>query len=188
MSRLIWADVETTGTNPARHFAWDVALIVREDGLADAEHQWFIKPDLRTAEPMALRVGHYYERTAGLKAAGSREKAPKWADPVKLAPELAALLDGAVFIGQNPWFDASFISALLLRHGQVLTADYHYRDIGSLVTGFLRGTGRVPAPGMKLDALAACLGLDPLSYERHSALGDVRLERDMWDEVWGGDS
>jgi DNA polymerase III epsilon subunit-like protein len=183
MSRLIVADVETTGTDPARHFAWDVALIVREDGLADAEHQWFIKPDLRTAEPMALRVGHYYERTAGLKAAGSREKAPKWTDPVKLAPELARLLDGAVLIGQNPWFDASFLSALLQRHGQVLTADYHYRDLGSLVTGYLRGTGRVPDPRMKLDALAVALGLDPLSYERHSALGDCRLERDMWDEV-----
>jgi DNA polymerase III epsilon subunit-like protein len=78
---------------------------------------------------------------------------------------------------------ASCLGALPPPHGQVLTADYHYRDLGSLVTGYLRGTGRVPDPGMKLDALAVALGLDPLSYERHSALGDCRLERDMWDEV-----
>lgn len=186
MSTLIWADVETTGTEPARHHAWDIALIVRDTMLSDAEHQWFIKPDLSTADRIALQVGGYYKRTAGLKAAGSREKSPKWSDPVKTVPLIASLLDGAVLIGQNPWFDASFLSALLKRHGHVLTCDYHYQNLGSLVTGWLLGRGEPVPSSRKLDDLAKAAGLDLDGYERHTALGDCRLGRDLWDLIHGG--
>jgi DNA polymerase III epsilon subunit-like protein len=185
MTTYAFCDTECSGLDAARHHAWDIAVIIREPGMADSVHQWYVKPDLSTAEPAALRIGRYYERTAGLLPPLSRKTGPKWTDPAKLAATLASLLDGAVLVGANPSFDAGFISALLRAHGQVLTADYHLLDAGSLVLGWNRGTGRSLDGPLKMDAAIRACGLDPASYEAHTALGDARAVRDCWDTVMG---
>lgn len=189
MTTFAFIDVESTGLDSRRHEAWDIAVILREPGFSDAQHQWFIKPARMTAaDPAALRIGRFYERTAALKPAGSREKAPKWTDPAKLAPELARMLDGAVLVGQNTWFDAGFISAFLAAHSQVLTADYHWQNLGSLLTGWKAGRGMPVAVPGRLDDLAVAAGADLALYDRHTALGDATLSRDLWDLVMGGPS
>jgi DNA polymerase III epsilon subunit-like protein len=198
--RIVAIDVESTGLDPARHVAWDIA-IVPEDG---SEHQWFIKPALATAEPMALRIGRYYERTADLQAAGSRKQGPKWADMDKAAAEIARLLDGATLLGHNPPFDAAFIGAFLRRHGHILTADHHQIDTGTLVTGFIAGCrrgyqegaqgdrtavlgDRYPAPkGKHLADMARAVGVDPMDYEQHTALGDAGLAMAVYKAVMVG--
>jgi len=185
MTVYAFTDTEATGTDRARHYAWDIAVIIREPGMADSVHQWFIQPDLSTADPMALRIGRYYERTAGLLPPLSRKQGRKWAAPAKLAPELARMLDGAVLVGANPSFDAAFIGRLLRAHGHLLTADYHMLDLGSLVLGWNRGTGRSLDGPLKMDAAIRACGLDPASYEAHTALGDARAVRDCWDIVMG---
>lgn len=183
--RFAFCDTETTGTNPVHHRAWDIAVIIREAGVVDSVHQWFVKPDLSTAEPVALRIGRYYERTAGLMPPLSRKQGPKWADPAKLAADLARMLDGAVLVGANPSFDAAFIARLLRAHGQLLTADYHMLDLGSLVLGWARGKGGPLDGPLKADAAIRACGLDPASYDAHTALGDARAVRDCWDTVMG---
>lgn len=187
MKRIVFADVESTGLDPAEHFAWDVAIIVRDPvGLADREYQWYFEPDLSTAGAIALTIGGYYKRTADLKSPRTRDnKAAKWADPVKVAPFLAQLLDGAVLVGQNTWFDAGFLSALLRRHGHVLTCDYHYQNVGSLLAGFARGQERLVPQSLKIDDLARAARMDLDGYDRHTALGDARLARDAFDLVMG---
>ncbi|HUZ52263.1 MAG TPA: hypothetical protein VMU94_07015 [Streptosporangiaceae bacterium] len=187
MKRIVFADVESTGLDPAVHFAWDVALIVRDPvGVTDREYQWYFKPDLSTADAMALTIGGYYKRTADLKSPRTRDnKALKWTDPVKLAPFLAHLLDGAVLVGQNTWFDAGFLSALLRANEHVLTCDYHYQNLGSLLAGWLRGRGIQVPQSLKLDDLARAAGLSLDGYNRHTAIGDTRLTRDAFDLVMG---
>jgi DNA polymerase III epsilon subunit-like protein len=168
---------------------WDYA-IVGEDG---TEHQWFIKPDLKTADPYALRVGRFYERTAGLLPAGSRKQGPKWSDPDKAAAEIACLLNGAVLLGHNVRFDEGFFGAFLLRHGQVLTADHHQIDTWPLVTGWIAGqraaAGGYPMPawpaGKHLADLAGVVGIDPQEYDQHTALGDARLAYATYRAVMG---
>lgn len=187
--RIFSADTETTGLDPTRHVAWDYA-IVGEDG---SEQQWFIKPNLATADPYALRVGRYYERTADLLPPLSRKQGPKWSDPEKAAAEMARLLDGATLLGHNPPFDTAFIGAFLRRHGHVLAADHHLIDTGTLVTGFAAGrrsTGLLqPWPaGKHLSDMARTMGIDPSGFEQHTALGDARLAMAVYRTVMGGAS
>jgi DNA polymerase III epsilon subunit-like protein len=202
--RIASVDCETTGLDPARHTAWDIAIALG-DG---TKRQWFIKPNLATADPMALRIGRYYERTADLQASGSRKQGPKWADPDKTAAEIARLLNGATLLGHNPSFDAAFIAAFLRRHGHILTADHHLIDTGTLVTGFMAGLrqgtrlalrpdGGLPA-SVDLDALypapkgkhladvARAVGVDPMKFEQHTALGDAHLALATYSVVMGG--
>jgi DNA polymerase III epsilon subunit-like protein len=203
MAAACAVDVETTGLDPGRHVAWDIAVVASLPDGGKTAHQWFIKPELANADPFALKVGKYYERTADLLAAGSRKQGGKWSDPVKAAAELARLLNGATLIGHNPWFDASFLAAFLRRHGQLLTADYHYVDTGTLVTGYITGLRhgyqdfaklppdrvlvRYPAPkGSHLADMAAAVGIDPQRYEQHTALGDARLAMAIYERVMGG--
>lgn len=203
MAAAAAVDVETTGLDPARHVAWDIAIVT-----GDARHQWFVKPDLATADPFGLRVGKFYERTADLLPPLSRKQGKKWADPAKAAAQIARLLNGATLVGHNPAFDAAFIGAFLRRHGQILTADHHQIDTGTLVTGYIHGCrrgwresgkpasqdqylqeARYPLPkGKHLSDMARALGIDPMGYEQHTALGDALLAMAVYDVVMGGAS
>lgn len=134
----------------------------------------------------------------------------------ELARSLVHMLDGAVIVGANPQFDVGHLDAFLRANGECLTADYHLTDIGSLVLGWAHGkhagylgvidvvreshrqqdcggigTGepyprpRI-APPLKLADAARIAGIDPDSYDAHTALGDARLVRDIYDAVTGG--
>lgn len=188
MPTICFADSETTGIYPEfGHEIWDLALIVRRPALADTEHQFFLRPDLRKADPMALTIGRYYDRTADLRPPGTRDsKALKWADPDKVMPWLARTLSGAILVAHNAPFDAGHLKALLARHGHVLTCDYHYRDLGSLVTGWMAAKGLPLIVPPKLNLIAQACGIDPAGYATHTALGDTRLARDIHDVVIGG--
>jgi DNA polymerase III epsilon subunit-like protein len=191
--RIFAVDCETTGTDPVRHVAWDIALV----GEDKSEHQWYIKPDLKTADPVALRIGRYYERTAALRPSGTRANVSKWAKPDEAAAQIACLLDGATLLGHNPPFDAAFIGGFLRRHGHVLTADHHQIDTGTLVTGWVAGqrslaeeanTDLRPWPsGKHLADMARALGIDPLGFEQHTAIGDARLAMAVYRAVMGGE-
>jgi DNA polymerase III epsilon subunit-like protein len=194
--KTVFADVETTGLDPARHQAWDIALIVRTADAREEEYQWFIQPDLAAADPFALRIGRFYERTITLTEPGG----DGWAEPYGAALDIARLLDSALIVAANPAFDAAFLAAFLRSHDQVAAHDYHLRDIGSLVTGYIAGVTRgyeMAAGGRPDDAdwpplragsvhladMARAVGVKPEAYEAHTAIGDARMARDIWDAV-----
>jgi hypothetical protein len=193
--RQIIADCETTSLAAdyasGRGVIWELALIERDTG---REHLWRMKPDLAKADPGALTVGRYYERTAGMcKICGSPDRAhdlaqvpplrhdsPEWSSPSAVAAEVAPLLHDVTLIAANPAFDAGFLAAFLNHYGQAATWNYRLRDIGSMAWAWLQG-GHLPhhlaTPAMDAgsDDFAAALGVDPAGFERHSALGDCRL-------------
>jgi DNA polymerase III epsilon subunit-like protein len=216
---LAFVDVETTGTDPARHEVWEIALIMRRDvtvrhpdgpdtdGTEDAEYRWLVKPELSRADAGALKVGRFYQRTYG---------STDWADSGAIALDIAAMTDGAVLVAANPAFDSAFLAAFLRAHGQCPSWDYHMTDIGSLVLGWRHGrhrgyldvidivreshrmqehcegigTGKPysaenAAPPVKLAHAAGIAGLRAENYETHTALGDARLVRDIYDVVTG---
>jgi DNA polymerase III epsilon subunit-like protein len=109
---------------------------------------------------------------------------------------LARWLDGAVIVGNVPSFDVAFLDVFLRKHGQCLTTHYQPVDVEAMAVGFLHGTvaeavGRgakvnmqVPAPPWPSDVLAEELGLTPQPTEdRHTALGDARYVRAMYDAI-----
>lgn len=211
MTRIVFLDTETSGIRPdAGAEIWELAAVVRDiteltetdriRKLHDDEYVWHFRPLLAQADPFALRVGGYYERCSvrGLQPGAAKcitepGSAPDGDRPLSepatvAAGKVARLLDGAHLIAANPAFDAGHLDALLRKHGECLTVDYHYTDVGSLVRGWALGSfagADVPFP-LKLDAAAKLARVDPDAYDRHSALGDARLVRDIYDAVTGG--
>ncbi|MGI5247557.1 3'-5' exonuclease [Dactylosporangium sp. CA-139066] len=185
--KLIFADCETTGVQPDRHGLWELALIVREDGKPDAEYAWQVRPDLTTADPMALKIGRYYERAyrvSDLPVGGAFELAhPTGESPVRvlvedIALDIAAMLDGATLAAANVAFDRDFIAAFLRANGQALACDYHLLEMESYAAGAFGWK-----PPWKLDRLLGAFGVVLPEADRHTALGDARAVRDLFDAV-----
>lgn len=187
MTKIVFADVETTGTDPGRHYVWELALIVRDDGYPDAEYCWQVRPDLSTADPMALKVGGYYQRADVFELIGVGEVA-RVAHPTdldaddqpltELCREVAVLLNGAILAAANVAFDAAFLDAFLRRNGEAPTWDYHLLEVESYAAGAFG-----LKPKWKLDQLLETAEVTVEPKSRHSALGDVRAIRDLYDAV-----
>lgn len=190
---LVFGDTETTGLDPFMHDAWEFALIVRRDG-HDTEHVFRIRPDLGNADPKALEINRFHERTS---AAGW-----SWDDPHAAATRMYSLLNGAVLIGSNPSFDADMLRNLFARHYDD-AKPWHYRtlDIATLAAGHLYGQAermtRHTCDPVHYSKVDAALGWPWSSYRAselvgiprpsgeaaHTALGDARWARDVWDAV-----
>lgn len=203
MRRTLIVDTETTSLFPdyenGTGVIWELAIVEHGSGAAKL---WRMKPDLAKADPGALRVGQFYERTKDMCARCERpDRAhdlttpllsrgePEWSHPATLAAEVARDLDDATIVGANPAFDAAFLTAFLRCHGQAPTWHYRLRDIGSMAWAWLAARGVSPEK-RPLDAgtdyLAEMLGVYPDKFERHSALGDCLLVGAMLDVISGG--
>lgn len=190
---LVFGDTETTGLDPFMHDAWEFALIVRRDG-HDTEYEFRLQPDLTNADPKALEINRYHERT---RAAGWT-----WDDPHYAAVNMYRLLNGAVLIGSNPAFDADMLRNLFARYYDV-AKPWHYRtiDVTTFAAGALYGRAgewtRKDCDAAWYSKVANAIGWPWKSYDvsrhveveppakdvAHTALGDARWARDVWDAV-----
>lgn len=199
-NRLIFMDTETTGLGP-RAEIWELAAIVRDAddepdplGNVDREYLWQLRPDLTHAEPQGLIISGYYDRgllhmappgTAARivhpNGSGMAEDGNSIAtnDACIMTVELAQLLNGATIVGAVPWFDDRHISRLLRQHGQVGTQHYHLVDVETLAAGRLG-----LRPPWVFDDLLQAYGLKYDEADRHTALGDARMVRDLYDAVY----
>ena len=147
MPTVVGLDLETTGLEPERHEIWEIGAIVR-DHRVDAwngEWRWLIRPNLRTADAGALRVGRFYERfpleigTARLMESPLGGDAKRLLTRDQVAADVAPLLDGAHLVGAVPAFDAAFLSKFLRAYGQAPTWHHHLIDVEALTVGYLAG-------------------------------------------------
>ncbi len=192
-STLVFGDTETTGLDPFMHDAWEFALIVRRDG-QDSEHEFRIRPDLGNADPKALEINRYHERTSAADWS--------WDDPHTAATRMYNLLNSAVLIGSNPSFDADMLRNLFARYyGEAKPWHYRTIDIATLAAGHLYGQAermtRQTCDAVHYSKVDAALGWPWSSYRTselvgvprpsgeaaHTALGDARWARDVWDAV-----
>lgn len=207
MTRLVFVDTETTGLDPERREIWELAAIVRDPGESDVEYEWQFRPTMVGAEPTGLRIGRYYQRSLMtgrgydevLRTVHPDYPGVPVTDYMRLTvassatAEIARLLDGAHLVGAVPWFDERSLQKLLAQNGQALTAHYHLIDIEALMVGYLAGRARanLASPEVSLpwkpDDLSKACGVEPMSNDqRHTALGDARWARNVYDAVMGG--
>jgi DNA polymerase III epsilon subunit-like protein len=191
VTKLVFLDTETTGLDSDRHEIWEIGAILRTDA-GDEEWAWQIRPSLRTADATGLRIGRYYERieVAATLPGSARlivappgvERAGLWLESREVAQDVAPLLDGATLVGAVRDFDSRFLTRFLRRHHQAPAWHYHLVDVETLAAGALR---RPPPWGF--DDLLAAYGLTYAEEDRHTALGDARMVRDLYDAVLSGE-
>lgn len=180
---IAFVDCETTSLRHDRR-AWEIAAIIRRPGREDAERQWFIHLDdidLGNADPASLRFGRFYDRHPAMQCRASLAHAER-----DVLVEVERLTRGAVIHGSNPSFDMEVLGARMRAHGICPSWHYHPADVPTLAHGWLLGAGKPVPERLKSDDISRACGVDPDAYDRHSALGDCRWLRDLYDVVTGG--
>jgi DNA polymerase III epsilon subunit-like protein len=178
MGGVVFVDTETTGLDPDRHEIWEVALIV--DG---REYVWQLPVDLGRADARALEVGRYHERTD-----------PRtWTPPSAVAEFFARLTRGRHLVGAVVSFDEERLRRLLRAHGACPEWHYHLIDVEALAVGYLHGYehGRDDSLPVEIglpwdsEALSREVGVNPDLFDRHTALGDARWAKAIYEAVIG---
>jgi DNA polymerase III epsilon subunit-like protein len=193
--KLAFVDTETSGLDVRRHHAWEIAVIVREPGLDDTEYLWQVRPDLTEADPKALEIGRFKERFVvpdGSDAVCIEGGTPTFRLTMpEFLYDLQETLRDAVLIGSNPAFDDRFLTALLQDHGRKIPWHYRPDDVVAMAAGWLYAHGEHEALGRPWRSyqISEAVGVPRPSAEAgHTALGDARWARDLYDAVAGGGS
>lgn len=198
MTPLCFLDTETDGIHPGRR-VWEVGIIRRDDA-GERERHFFVALDMRFSDPLGLSVGGFWDRhPIGRKVSG-KQQVP--CEPVlskhEAAKEVMQWTFGAHLVGAVPSFDAEVLSGLLRSEGYLPQWHYHLVDVEALAVGWLCGRAdglsqRVAPstltvqPPWESDALSAACGVEPASEEeRHTAMGDARWAKRIYDKVTRG--
>lgn len=93
-----------------------------------------------------------------------------------------------IIIGCNPGFDIERLTKLLQRNQIEPAWHYHPIDVPSFALGYLARSGlRLPTSKWKSDLLSlAAFNVDPTTFERHTAMGDVRWTLGQWKAAMQG--
>lgn len=172
MSNVCFVDVETSGLDPDRHEIWEVGLIT-PDG---AEYHWFLSIDETKADSFALSIGRYHERhPRGRLSQGASENT---SSQLYVAGAVARLTHGLHLAGAVVSFDEERLRKLLLRNGYLPGWHYHLVDVEALAAGRLG----YPPP-WDSEELSRDVGVEPAEFARHTAIGDARWARALYDAV-----
>jgi len=207
MTRLCFLDLETTGLEPERHQIYEIGLVVRDPVSSDKdlEWTWWLPVDLGRADPNALKVGRFFERRPNQSRTwtGALQWAPDEAGKVEevalddVASSVMELTAGAHLVGAVPSFDAAFLAYFLRDHRCCPAWHYHLVDVEALAAGWLAGMERFtegePAelgidyarPPWSSNDLSRAVSVEPSDFDRHTALGDARWARAIYDAVLG---
>ncbi len=147
-------DLETTGGNPVHDRITEIAAVRVEQGVEVARWSSLVNP--------GVHVSSFIERLTGISNA-MVANAPHFAE---VAPELLALLDGAVLVAHNVRFDHGFLLNELSRLDVALR-------VNTLCTVRLSRRLYPQFKGHGLDAIMQRHGLT--SAARHRAMGDVEV-------------
>lgn len=203
---ILFTDTETTGLDPRLHHAWEIAVIRRDTTGLEDEYLWQVRPDLTNADPDALRIGRFEERFA---VPDGWDAAQFDADGTLLMKltlhemlfDLQNVINcGGVMVGSNAPFDDTMIKKLLWAHERTTKWQYRAVDIATLAAGYRYGQAAsgayggdftfptdYPAVPYKSYDLSRSVGVEPPAKDvAHTALGDARWHKAVYDAVTGG--
>lgn len=175
---LAFVDTETTGLDADRHEIWEVGLLRPDLVGANRERRWFLPVDLGRADPVALKIGRFYERHPQVQIPFDGSKLTYQR---QFSHDFSRLTAGCHLVGAVISFDEERLRKLLRANGACPDWHYHLVDVEALAAGKLGWR-----PPWKSDELGLAVGVRPPSdEERHTALGDAKWARDIYDAVMG---
>lgn len=184
MTKLCFLDTETTSLRPDRR-AWEVGLITRSpDGTRDDEHHWFVRAedlDLGNADQMALKVGRFYERHPQILPGNWQTSLVS--GEIEVLRQVEKMTRGAHVVGAVPNFDTEVLASRMRANGICPSWHYHLCCVENLAVGYLAARGEPVAPPWSSDDLSTKIGVSVEKDDRHTALGDARWARDLYDAV-----
>lgn len=173
---VVFLDTETLGLDPDHHPVWEVGLITPSGWCPVHEHEWQIKVTGRErslAHPKALEVSRFDDRYSEKRAQ----------DPATVARLIHNMIPaGAHLAGAVVSFDEERLRRLLWRHGYQPRWHYHLIDVEGLAAGKVG-----MAPPWDSEELSRAVGVEPDRFHRHTALGDARWAKAVYEAVLGGE-
>lgn len=152
-----------------------------------------------------LPIGHGAQLACASGDEGTEGEVMEVVTAAQVALRLAQHLDGATIVANNPRHDRDFLHAFLHANGQAFTASHRMDDIRSMLKGYVYG--RLAAHGGEvqdaflpdaaayvhdwligaMDVLAwEIVGVSQAQETKHTALGDTRCVRDVFDGITKG--
>lgn len=165
---VVFVDTETLGLEPDLHPIWEVALI-GEHG----EQVWQLpvsERDLALAQKEALEIGRFQERYGSVPCATVKG----------FCANLVRLTEGKHLVGAVVSFDEERLRRLCWKHGYQPKWRYHNVDVEAFAAGKLG-----MQPPWDSDELSARFGVHVTEVERHTALGDARWAKRLYEAVLG---
>lgn len=158
---IAFVDTETTGLDPVRHEIWEVGLIV-----GDHEYEWQLPVDLGRADARALDIGRFHERRPDANLTLLSQ----------FSADFAHLTRDCHLAGAVISFDEERLRTLLRTNGACPAWHYHLVDVEALAAGRLG----LPPP-WNSDDLSRAVGVDPDTFDRHTALSDARWAKALYE-------
>ena len=169
---VVFLDLETTGLDPDRHEIWDIGII-NEDGKEWNPLIYPVHPE--TADPTSLRMNGYYDVFGSIGPKKGRHTSAR----KDIAAILAESLAGKHIVGAVPSFDAAFLERFLRAQGYAPAWHYHLVDVEAMAAGRLQ-----LIPPWDSDNISRRLGVNPDLFERHTAIGDARWAKALYEAVF----
>jgi hypothetical protein len=179
----------------------------------DTEYLWQLPVDLTKADLIALNVGGFHERRLppppGLDNRRAALAGTGWPNGLQqcrvpdddenvaaVAARVADLTWGRHLVGAVPDFDARMMRKFLRRNDQLEGWHYHLLDVEALAVGAIaeqvRGEqnpmadlfrAKIAIP-YKSTELGLHFGVETREAEKHTAMGDARWARDLYDAIF----
>lgn len=209
---VAFVDTETTGLDPERNPIWEIAVIIG-DGPDAGEHVWQQQLPLNPPSTNGSDRMFIVDRAGSLPIIADGDRAPRssaninrWVlDNTRFADDydhdtalrpddsierFARLVEGRHLVGAVPSFDEERLRRLYRRWVDPTATrfpwHYHLIDVEAMMVGYLlgdpEGDWRFPLPWNSED-LSTALGVTPPDKDRHTALGDARWAKAIYDTV-----
>lgn len=186
--KLVFFDLETTGTNPGKHGIHQISGQIVIDGVVKESFDFHVQPNPKALiEEEALKVGGV-----------TREQILAYPPMQQVYQEFVAMLgkyvdkfnkkDKFFLVGyNNAAFDNQFLRGFFLQNGDVYFGSWFWSnsiDVMVLASAYL-ATRRPEMENFKLSTVAKTLGVNVNDESLHDAMYDIELTKAVFDIVTG---